>query len=203
MRRVIAASTILNGGRVVLATAQRSRGDFGFNVFHNSNPQHGGAYTRFERRMSDDEFEDFLSSVKGWEADMDTQAISKKFTFDQFDDAYRFVGRLYAFCYGLDKFPPVKWTDEGKSIEVSLYSPTYKGLSKREAKVAAFMNDHYNMLKKAKLQQSRMLEMGKESHVSSLVGKAVEEELAKINAQRVPVPEATAGRRVWDELIQR
>lgn len=184
---------------VALTLCSRTRGDFGMNLFHNSNPQHGGSYPRFERRMHDAEFEDFLSSVKGWDHDKDTQCIWRSFYFDTYDDAYLMMGRLYAFCYASDKYPNITW--DNKRIDIYLYSPTFKGLSKKEARVAAFMNDQMNMLRKSKHQQSKLLELASETIVEQLVGdevKATLEERAHSAAK--PLPETVRGtlNTLWD-----
>jgi pterin-4a-carbinolamine dehydratase len=152
---------------IPMSASTRNRGDFGFNHYHNSNPEHGGAYGRHERAMNDGEIEDFLKSVKGWSHDPDTHAIWRSFYFETFDEAYRFMGRLYAFCYGSDKYPHVTW--DQTRIDVQLYSPSFKGLSKREARVAAFLNDQLNMLKKAKLQRSKLVEVAKRTTVHHFI----------------------------------
>lgn len=228
-------------------TLQRSwKGDYGFNVFHNSNPQHGGSYARHERRMRDDEVEDFLKSVKHWlpvyedvaENDQshlcDTfnnggggggenmnaetasaqpptpsplhlgeEAIMRTFTFDTFNDAYLFMGRLWAFCYGTDKYPHVTW--DGTTITVYLYSPSFRGLSKREARVAAFLNDQYNMARKSKLQQRRIVDgVVQSAAVEEMMGPEVAQTLAERHARRTaPLKEAVDGPLKWSTSIVR
>mmetsp|Transcript_38099 Transcript_38099/g.44413 ORF Transcript_38099/g.44413 Transcript_38099/m.44413 type:complete len:243 (+) Transcript_38099:100-828(+) len=183
-----------------LVQSMRAKGDFGFNVFHNSNPQHGGAYARHERKMRDDEFEDFLLSVKGWDHDPEEQSIWRSFYFESTEEAYLFMGRLYAFCYGTDKYPHITW--EGTRIDIHLYSPTFKGLSKREARVAAFLNDQVNMLKKSKLQRNRLMEMAKETTVEALVGDSVREAKKIAAEDDQPLPEVRSGMRTWADLVE-
>lgn len=182
---------------MALTTCVRTKGDFGFNVFHNSNPQHGGAYARHERRMRDDEFEDFLLSVKGWDHDPDDQSIWRSFYFESMEEAYLFMGRLYAFCYGSDKYPHITW--EGTRIDVYLYSPSFKGLSKREARVAAFLNDQVNMLKKAKLQRDKLMELAKESAVESQFGDGVRAAVEQQHQDAAPIPEVHGGMRTFGD----
>ncbi|KPA75913.1 putative mitochondrial hypothetical protein [Leptomonas pyrrhocoris] len=224
---------------------QRScKGDYGFNVFHNSNPQHGGSYARHERRMRDDEVEDFLKSVKHWtpvydslaESDrldgspvhtdgveaaaeenqsedaaaspspslhMGEEAITRTFTFETFRDAYLFMGRVWAFCYGSDKYPHVTWA--GTSITVYLYSPSFRGLSKREARVAAFLNDQYNMARKSKQQQRRIIDgVVQTAAVGEMVGEEVAQALARRHARRTaPLREVVEGPAKWRALMAR
>lgn len=266
-----------------LLTCRRYKGDYGFNVFHNSNPQHGGSYARHERRMRDDEVEDFMKSVKGWvlvreaaarsrerdmaeleamaaelsgrsqqkqqqqhhqqqspaqaeegsgtphhrlrtaseeEADgtesveddplpcspsslrLGEEAIQRTFRFNSFAEAYLFMGRFWAFCYGSDKYPPVTW--DGCEVTVYLYSPSFHGLSKREARVAAFLNDQYNMLKKSRWQQGKILDgVVRTATIEELVGEEVQRALAQREAaRRAPLPEATQRGPVdWERLI--
>ncbi|KPI88106.1 hypothetical protein ABL78_2793 [Leptomonas seymouri] len=214
------------------------KGDYGFNVFHNSNPQHGGSYARHERRMRDDEVEDFLKSVKHWTAVYESiaendrvdddllaekdaeggkedaaeppapsplrlgeEAITRTFTFDTFNDAYLFMGRVWAFCYGTDKYPHVVW--EGTAITVYLYSPSFRGLSKREARVAAFLNDQYNMARKSKLQQRRIVDgILRDATVERMMGHKVAQELAQRHDRRTaPLKEAVEGPVKWSALL--
>lgn len=228
-----------------LVTAQRHKGDYGFNVFHNSNPQHGGSYARHERRMREGEVEDFLRSVKGWQSVHDSftdeldgekgtridassteinaqqssshpspenatctppaflgdEAIKRTFVFATYREAYRFMGRLWAFAYGSDKYPHVLW--DNCRITVYLYSPTFRGLSKREARMAAFLNDQYNMARKSTIQQGRILEkVSRGSAVEEFVGE--EGQLALAQRGKVSrLREATERPRDWRALLQR
>ncbi|KAK7196323.1 Pterin 4 alpha carbinolamine dehydratase [Novymonas esmeraldas] len=229
------SAALLRGA--ALTTQRACKGDYGFNVFHNSNPQHGGSYARHERRMRDDEVEDFLKSVKHWRyvhedvsaedslhsasaavptsdeaaasssssstavpappSRLGEEAITRTFNFDTFREAYLFMGRLWAFCYGSDKYPHVTW--EGTAITVYLYSPTFRGLSKREARVAAFLNDQYNMGRKSKWQQRRIVDgIVREATVEELLGAEVAAHLAQRQAQRTaPLDEVVDGPRSW------
>lgn len=269
-RLLSSATTTAATARSVLYVSQRAKGDYGFNVFHNSNPQHGASYARHERRMRDDEVEDFMKSVKGWvlvrealaaqredekaeneawarrlpqsqraeeegsaapsataptegsrpheeggavgaEGDeppepsplkLGEEAIQRTYHFSTFGEAYLFMGRFWAFCYGTDKYPPVTW--DGCNITVYLYSPSFHGLSKREARVAAFLNDQYNMLKRSRSQQERVLDgVAKKAAIEELLGEAVRREMAERHAARTaPLPEASADGLVdWEELM--
>lgn len=270
-------------GLSVVTTSRRCKGDYGFNVFHNSNPQHGGSYARHERRMREDEVEDFLKSVKGWLPVWDTpapsttpryyattggektseetvsnlksntvnvennntntntsttgsshthrtsvsdknhentnptegddspptasmltfgdEAIMKTFRFPEYKDAYLFMGRLWAFCYGSDKYPHVVWNHT--EITVYLYSPSFKGLSKREARLAAFLNDQFNMFRKSAKQRERVWNgVVQRATVEEVVGEEVRRRLAEREAQRRRrVDEAVSGPRRWEDLL--
>lgn len=253
----------VNGGSTGWTTSvcasQRWKGDYGFNVFHNSNPQHGGSYARHERRMRDEEVEDFLKSVKGWvpvwsdsssscssifpssfsscastsksptsstdpsrpttttttttpltptdlppdpsPIQYGDEAIMKTFRFAEYTEAYQFMGRLWAFCYGSDKYPHVVWKE--REITVYLYSPSFKGISKREARVAAFLNDQFNMLKKSVIQRERVQDkIVQNATVEEIMGETVRRALEAKEARRgAPVEEMMRGPRRWEELI--
>lgn len=121
---------------------------------HDGNQEHGGVYNMHDKRCRDDELDDFLRSVKGWTIDEATGAISKTYKFDEMRTAYNFMGRLYAFCWNVDKFPLITW--KGCEVETVLFSPKFKGLTKREVRVAAFMNDQSNLLNRAVKQRKRL-----------------------------------------------
>jgi pterin-4a-carbinolamine dehydratase len=163
MRRVCAWLPVVNH-------LGRFKGDYGMNVLHHGNPQHGAAYAQMEKKMSDEEVEDFLKSVKGWKHDGETDMIAKTFKFETFALAYDFMGRLFAFCWHSDKYPPISW--QGKAVTVELYSPKFKGISKREARIAAFCNDQFNIQKKSKKQAKQLQEMAGGSVVKSVIDKS-------------------------------
>lgn len=130
------------------------------------------------------------------------EAIMKTFTFIDYNDAYLFMGRVWAFCYGCDKYPHVVW--KGKEITVFLYSPSFKGLSKREARVAAFLNDQFNMLKKSGMQREKVKEgVVKRATVEEMVGEAVRKSLeAKKAKERDPVEEVRSGLLRWEGMLK-
>ncbi|RNF13275.1 uncharacterized protein Tco025E_06243 [Trypanosoma conorhini] len=215
-------AAVLGGSpTVALTTSSRRKGDYGFNVFHNSNPQHGGSYARHERRMREDEVEDFMRSVRGWvpaddaaaaEAEAEgpspltiftgAEAIKREFVFPAYRDAYLFMGRFWAFCYGSDKYPHVTW--DGTRVTVYLYSPSFRGLSKREARLAAFLNDQYNMFKKSRRQQEQLVGVTvRQTRAEELMGDAVAAQLRRREEERRrPLAEVADGRAAtWDALL--
>jgi pterin-4a-carbinolamine dehydratase len=195
----VAASPACSSSSALTASI-RTRGDFGFNHIHSSNPQHGGSYARHERALNEGELEDFLKSVKGWSRDVETNAIWRSVYFETFGEAYRFMGRLYAFCYASDRYPPVTW--EGTRIDIQLYSPTFKGLTRSEARIAAFVNDQMNMLKKGNQQRSKLLEVAEKSSVHQFVRSDDEKQQEMIRSKAsVAVPEVSNKLRSWKDLV--
>ncbi len=126
------------------------KGDFASTFFHDNNPQHGSPYNVTERRMHDDEFQDFLASVTGWTV-LENGAIQRVFQFEENSQAYAFMGRLMAFSCVSDKYSQLTW--EGTRISARIYSPKFHGLTFQEARLAAFMNDQFHLLRKANAQK--------------------------------------------------
>lgn len=152
------------------------KGDLTAVVLHDCNPQHGAPYNNHDRAMRDEEFQAFLSSVKGWTV-LDSGAIHRTFEFSNYKLAYEWMGRLFAYTYVSDKYPKLHW--KGTSIEVTVYSGRFHGISRREARLAAFMNDHFNLLRKAFVAQKEHLESSKDANLFADGQTPLIQELAK------------------------
>lgn len=130
------------------------KGDMAAVVLHDCNPQHGAPYNNHDRAMRDEEFQAFLASVKGWTV-LDSGAIHRSFVFDNYRLAYEWMGRLFAYGYVADKYPKLHW--KRNYVEVTIYSGRFHGITKREARLAAFMNDQFNLLRKAHNTQMELI----------------------------------------------
>lgn len=146
---------------MIRRTTRFLKGDLTAVVLHDCNPQHGAPYNNHDRAMRDEEFQAFLTSVKGWTV-LDSGAIHRTFEFASYKLAYEWMGRLFAYAYVSDKYPKLHW--KGTSIEVTIYSGRFHGITRREARLAAFMNDHFNLLRKAFAAQKEHLESSKEAN---------------------------------------
>lgn len=133
----------------------RLKGEHAFVFIHDGNPQNGAPYNEHDRRMRDDEFEDFLLSCKGWHVVKETSAITRTFQFDRHALAYEWMGRVMGFAYMADKFPRVVWM--GSRVDVTVYSGRFKGLSVREARLAAFMSDQAFLIRTADQQRKQLV----------------------------------------------
>jgi pterin-4a-carbinolamine dehydratase len=140
------------------------KGDLTSVVLHDCNPQHGAPYNNHDRAMRDEEFQAFLSSVKGWTV-LESGAIHRTFEFSNYKLAYEWMGRLFAYSYVSDKYPKLHW--QGTHVEVTIYSGRFHGITRREARLAAFMNDHFNLLRKAQVAQKEHLEASKKVNMFS------------------------------------
>ncbi|RNF08185.1 hypothetical protein TraAM80_03039, partial [Trypanosoma rangeli] len=130
------------------------------------------------------------------------EAIKREFVFPTYRDAYLFMGRFWAFCYGSDKYPHVTW--DGTRITMYLYSPSFCGISRREARLAAFLNDQYNMFKKSRLQWEQLMCVAvKQARAEELMGDVVAVQLRqREEGRRRPLAEVTEGRaKMWDALL--
>ncbi len=130
------------------------KGDYCHVFIHDGNPQTGAPYNEHDRKMKDEEFEDFLKSVRGW-TQLPSGAIEKRFVFDTPRFAYDWMGRVMGFCYLSDKYGKITWF--GNVVDVTIYSARFHGLSMREARLAAFMNDQANLIKRADQQRDVLL----------------------------------------------
>lgn len=132
----------------------RCKGDMVMNFLHDGNPQYGAPYNTYDRRMREDEFDDFMKSVKGWEV-LESGAIRRTFNFADYNLAYDFMGRVLAFGYMADRYPRVHW--DKLDVTATIYSGKFKGVSLREARLAAFMNDQWFLIKKANEQRDNLI----------------------------------------------
>lgn len=131
------------------------KGDFAAVFFHDNNPQNGAPYNEHDRKLRDDELDDFMKSVKGWRR-LDNGAITRSFRFDKRAYAYEWMGRVLGFTYLSEKYPKITW--QGNAVDVVIYSARFHGLSVKEARVAAFMNDQAFLIKKADAQSAILSE---------------------------------------------
>jgi pterin-4a-carbinolamine dehydratase len=125
-----------------------------FAVIHDGNPQHGGPVNSHDRKMKDDEFEDFMRSVKGWTV-LESGAMTREFNFAAHHMAYDWMGRTMAFAYNSDRYPKIHWHKD--VISATIYSGKFGGITSREARLAAFMSDQFFLIKRAHQQKDYLL----------------------------------------------
>eukprot|EP00760_Papus_ankaliazontas_P033994 PhM_4_TR6835/c0_g1_i1/m.86801 len=130
------------------------KGDMNWVTFHDANPQYGAPYGQHDRKMRDDEVVDFLKSVKNWRQEPNG-AITRKYVFPTTSMLYEWLGRVMAFANWTDKYPNM--TIQGTSVEVVIFSGRFQGLTKKEAQLAALMNDQAHMLKKMIAMQEKAM----------------------------------------------
>jgi pterin-4a-carbinolamine dehydratase len=133
--------------------ARLLKGEMTVNILHDCNPQWGAPYNTTDRVMKEDEFHDFLASVRGWTV-LDSGAITKRFEFPDYMMVYEWMGRVMGFGYTCDRYPRLHW--DGTFVTATVYSGHFRGITNREARLAAFMNDQCNLIKRAAEQRDNL-----------------------------------------------
>ena len=79
-----------------------------------------------------------LAKLKGWSEVKDRDAISKKFVFKDFNQAFGFMARAALVAEKLDHHP--EWFNVYKTVTVTLSTHDAGGLTERDVKLAEAMN---------------------------------------------------------------
>ena len=79
-----------------------------------------------------------LARLKGWSEVKDRDAISKKFVFADFNEAFGFMARTALVAEKLDHHP--EWFNVYKTVEVTLSTHDAGGLTERDVKLAEAMD---------------------------------------------------------------
>ena len=79
-----------------------------------------------------------LAKLKGWSEVKGRDAISKKFTFEDFNAAFGFMARAALVAEKLDHHP--EWFNVYKTVEVTLSTHDAGGLTELDVKLADAMD---------------------------------------------------------------
>lgn len=79
-----------------------------------------------------------LAGLDGWRIDRDGAAISKKFVFADFSEAFAFMTRTAMAAEVLDHHP--EWSNVYKTVEVTLTTHATGGLSRLDFELAGRMD---------------------------------------------------------------
>jgi 4a-hydroxytetrahydrobiopterin dehydratase len=79
-----------------------------------------------------------LARLKGWSEVKDRDAISKKFSFADFNEAFGFMTRAALVAEKLDHHP--EWFNVYKTVEVTLSTHDAGGLTELDVKLAEAMD---------------------------------------------------------------
>jgi len=79
-----------------------------------------------------------LARLKGWSEVKGRDAISKKFEFADFNEAFGFMARAALAAEKLDHHP--EWSNVYKNVEVTLSTHDAGGLTERDVKLAELMD---------------------------------------------------------------
>lgn len=75
----------------------------------------------------------------GWSMVTDRDAIYKEFLFKNFNEAFGFMTRVALLADKMDHHP--EWFNVYNKVQVTMSSHDCDGLSKRDVKMATFMNE--------------------------------------------------------------
>jgi 4a-hydroxytetrahydrobiopterin dehydratase len=79
-----------------------------------------------------------LARLKGWSETSGRDAITKKFVFADFNEAFGFMARAALVAEKLDHHP--EWFNVYKTVEVTLSTHDAGGLTERDIKLAEAMD---------------------------------------------------------------
>ncbi|XP_050354045.1 pterin-4-alpha-carbinolamine dehydratase [Nymphalis io] len=100
-----------------------------------------------KRKMADklnqDEREGLLQPLlkTGWKVQSDRDAIEKEFKFKDFNEAFGFMTRVALLAEKMDHHP--EWFNVYNKLQVVLSSHDVNGLSKRDIRMATFMDKYF------------------------------------------------------------
>lgn len=80
------------------------------------------------------EVEKALAELEGWQLARDGNAIERRFTFANFNEAFGFMARAALVAEKLDHHP--EWSNVYKTVEVTLSTHDAGGLTERDVKLA-------------------------------------------------------------------
>jgi 4a-hydroxytetrahydrobiopterin dehydratase len=90
------------------------------------------------QKLTSDARKAALARIKGWSEVKDRDAISKKFVFADFNQAFGFMTRAALAAEKMDHHP--EWFNVYKTVEVTLSTHDAGGLTERDVKLAEIMD---------------------------------------------------------------
>jgi 4a-hydroxytetrahydrobiopterin dehydratase len=89
-------------------------------------------------RLTGDARKSALAGLKGWSETSGRDAITKKFVFKDFSQAFGFMTRAALVAEKMDHHP--EWFNVYKTVDVTLSTHDAGGLTDRDVKLAAAMD---------------------------------------------------------------
>ena len=90
-------------------------------------------------KLSADARKAVLGKLKGWSDVADRDAITKKFEFKDFNEAFGFMARAALIAEKMDHHP--EWFNVYKKVEVTLSTHDAGGVTELDVKLAETMNE--------------------------------------------------------------
>lgn len=85
-------------------------------------------------KLSESAHADALAELPEWTHDPDRDAISRRFAFDDFNQAFGFMTRVALVAEQMDHHP--EWSNVYNRVDVTLTTHDAGGLSERDLKMA-------------------------------------------------------------------
>ncbi len=92
------------------------------------------------QKLSGDARSHALARLSGWSEVKGRDAISKKFVFADFNEAFGFMVRVALMAETLDHHP--EWSNVYKTVDVTLSTHDAGGLTELDVKLAEAMNKY-------------------------------------------------------------
>ena len=89
-------------------------------------------------KLSDSEREDALLALSGWTHDPERDAITRRFQFANFSEAFAFMARAALLAEKMDHHP--EWFNVYNKVDVTLTTHDCDGLSERDIAMANAMD---------------------------------------------------------------
>jgi 4a-hydroxytetrahydrobiopterin dehydratase len=90
------------------------------------------------QKLTDDARKAALAKLEGWSEVKGRDAISRKFTFRDFNEAFGFMARAALIAEKLDHHP--EWFNVYNKVDVTLATHDAGGVTERDVKLAEAMN---------------------------------------------------------------
>ncbi|MDP2804266.1 MAG: 4a-hydroxytetrahydrobiopterin dehydratase [Phreatobacter sp.] len=90
-------------------------------------------------RLTDDERRAAMASLSGWIAVEGRDAITRRFAFRDFSEAWGFMSRVALAAEAMDHHP--EWFNVYRTVEVTLSTHDAGGLTARDIALARAMNE--------------------------------------------------------------
>ena len=89
-------------------------------------------------RLSDEDVQAALADLTGWELEEGRSAITRQFTFKDFNETFGFMTQVALQAERMDHHP--EWVNIYNRVEITLSTHDAGGLSERDIQLARFIN---------------------------------------------------------------
>ena len=90
-------------------------------------------------RLNSEEIDTALSKLQGWQLNEDKTAIQKKFSFDNFIEAFGWMSQVALIAEKMNHHPD--WLNVYNNVDVTLMTHSEGGLTKLDFKLAQKMDE--------------------------------------------------------------